>query len=196
MKLNYNVFLLRGLKNTVLGLTMMMALSAPQAMASTTTSVSFLSAGQPTYSLDDTGAMVFTTLSMDRNVQAYGSATQDARGVWNVTSSANGGLAVFNGVGATFTVPRSASFDFDSVKMAGFSSHYKNAVPLTYNLWVYHPGIVMPDIIPFTIASRTAVTYSFKSFSQAKSASKVFVEYPLSSFIGKTYFIGATITTP
>jgi len=172
---------------------MFLALSAPLAMAASTP-VSFLSGIQPTYSVDSTGATVFTALSVDGLVQVNGSAAQDARGVWNVTSSATSGLAVFNGVGANFTVPGSTSFDLDSIKMAGFSSRYSNAVPLTYNLWVYHPNVAYPDIIPFTISSRTAVTYSFASFPQAKNASKVFIEYPLSSFIGKTYFIGAGIT--
>lgn len=193
MKLNYRILLLRALQNAAFGLSMMfLALNSPLAMASTP--VSFLSAIQPTYSVDSTGAAVFTALSVDGLVQVNGSAAQDARGIWNVTSSATSGLAVFNGVGANFTVPGSTSFDFDSIKMAGFSSRYSNAVPLTYNLWVYHPGATYPDIIPFTIASRTAVTYSFASFPQAKNASKVFIEYPLSSFIGKTYFIGAGIT--
>ncbi len=113
----------------------------------------------------------------------YGSVTG-----YDVWATASEHLAVANGIGVDFT-PVNGPIDLNKIKLFGLSSHYKTTVPLTYNISFYHPGVSLPDVVPFTINARTQTVYDFTAYPQAKNLSKISVTYPATSYIGKTNFI-------
>lgn len=102
-------------------------------------------------------------------------------------------LAVANGIGVDFT-PTGGPIDLNQIKLFGLSSHYKTAVPMTYNISFYHPGVAVPDVMPFTIIARAVTVYNFSAYPQAKNLSKISVTYPATSYIGKTDFIEVHFT--
>ncbi|MGZ8144543.1 MAG: hypothetical protein ACXW0L_08030 [Methylosarcina sp.] len=113
---------------------------------------------------------------------------------WDVWANATDHLVVANGIGVDFSVPGKSSFDLNKLKIFGYSVRSKTTVPLTYNLVAYHADSTAPDIVPFTVPARIISTVDLSPYPQLKNLTKVSINYPSTSYIGKTYYIETTFT--